>query len=64
MPRILPAALRALFSGLVLMLLLSACGLKGDLVLPDASANPAATPSPNAPEPDEDPESEDPGDGA
>jgi predicted small lipoprotein YifL len=46
------------------MLLLSACGLKGDLVLPDASATPAATPASNAPEPDEDPESEDEGDGA
>lgn len=61
MPRILPAALRALFAGLALMLFLSACGLKGDLVLPDASATPASAPAPTAPEPGDDSDSEDEG---
>ena len=50
MRRILPAALRALSAALLAMLLLGGCGLKGDLVMPDAQQ----APNPDAPRPEPD----------
>lgn len=52
MPRILPAALRALSAGLMLICLLAACGLKGDLVLPESA--PSTTETPQDPSAEED----------
>jgi predicted small lipoprotein YifL len=57
MRRILPAALRALSAGLALVLLLSACGLKGDLTLPES----APTQMRRQPEQEKEPDSDDRG---
>ena len=48
----------ARLSGLLLVLVLGGCGLKGDLYLPPPQSAPAATPEPAGDDPQEDPAAE------